>query len=206
MPRKKGFTLLEILIVIALAGIIIVTAISGYKIIKAKAKDATQKDDIERIKTALYEYNFDSGCFPKELPACGESFGYNNVNYLENLACRPNGSNYAYEVPNGDCPNWFKVLTDLEVEDDPSISTSGCSYGCGDDCNYNYGVSSTNIRVEKDCVKYFACAPGSACEEFEDPWQSQCPVTFINDDTCGGVDCSSKDNRCKNSSGKKVPD
>lgn len=204
--KAAGFTLIELLTIIALAGILIVSIFAGSRSFQARARDASQKDDLERIKTSLYEYNFDSGCFPTELPSCGEAFGYSDVTYLANMPCKRDGAPYAYEVPESSCPSSFKLLTNLEVTTDTSIDQVGCRFGCGDECNYNYGLASTNVRIEEGCVLYFVCAPGGACEDFEDPERSKCPVVFENDPQCGGVDCNDKDYRCQNSSGKLVPD
>lgn len=208
MPKSKntGFTLVEILTVIVLAGILVIAAVISARAYRAKARDSLQKADLERVKTALYEYNFDTNCFPKEIPSCNEAFTFGNVTYLQLTPCKSDGTEFGYEVPNGGCPSSFKLLTNLEVTDDPSIKKVGCGSGCGDNCNYNYGLSSTNTRVEKGCVQYFVCSPGGVCEQFEDPRKSKCPVVFENDSTCGGVDCNDRQYRCGNSSGKIIPD
>lgn len=208
MPKSSnaGFTLIELLTVIVLAGILIIATVITGRSYSAKARDALQKENLERVKTALYEYNFDTGCFPQEIPSCGEPFTFANATYLQVMPCKNDGTEFAYQVPETSCPSAFKLLTNLEVIDDPSIARVGCGSGCGDDCNYNYGLSSTNTRIESGCVKYFVCSPGGVCEQFEDPAKSQCPVIFENDSACGGVDCDDRQYRCENSSGKLVPD
>lgn len=207
MQKNQAFTLIEILTTITLAALLMIGAVVTARSYFAKARDSTQKDDIQRIRTALYEYHFNNSCFPKELPSCGEPFTNNEAIYLANIPCRPDGSDYYYEVQqNTDRPSSFKLLTNLETETDSNIAEVGCQFGCGESCDYNYGVSSTNIRLGRECISYFACSPGGACTEFEDPEKSQCPEVFYNDPQYAGIDCELKENRCKNSSGKLIPE
>jgi hypothetical protein len=95
----------------------------------------------------------------------------------------------------------------LENTQDPDIDKVGCrNYGCGPECQYNYGLASTNIMVNMGCTPYYACAPGGECADFEDPLISGCPEIFPEDPDCGGVNCNKKEYRCHDSRGKKVPE
>lgn len=205
-----GLTLIELLITIAVIGIAVLAIWFRSGSSRDRAYDVTRKNDIERIKVALYEHHFDTGCFPTSLPECGQPLEGAREDYLTNFPCDPNGNSYVYEIDTAEtCPSWFKLLTNLTVNTDPSIELSGCIAGCGESCNYNYGVSSTNTRVDDGCIVYYVCSPGGgqegACEAYDDPTISQCPVVFPNDPTCK-TSCADRNNRCKNSSGKHVPD
>lgn len=204
--REKGLTIFELLVVIAVLVLLAIFITLNIPPQIAKARDARRKVDLEKIKTALYDYYFDADCFPKELPGCEEDFGSSSMVYLNNFPCDPKGINYAYEVEDGECSQWFKILTNLENTQDLGIDKVGCRGGCGPECRYNYGLASTNIRVNKDCVAYYACAPGGECTEFEDPFISDCPQIFENDFSCGEVDCGAKENWCHDSRGKKTPE
>jgi len=195
---NSGLTLFEILIAIVILSLLAVVSYLGMITQIKKARDAKRKADLEKIKIALYDYCFDNGCFPENLPECGQDI----------FPCDPLGYAYAYETEASDYRQWFKVMTNLENIRDQDIDKVGCRQGCGlPDCPYNYGVASSNILIYDGCVAYFACLPGGEdhCVEFEDPWISECPRIFQNDPTCQGV-CGDKINRCKNASGKKVPD
>lgn len=201
----KGFTLIELMVAMAILVLIISAFFVGFTQIQ-KAKDARRKADLEKIKTAVYDYYFDANCFPEKLPDCQEAFGVNGAAYLNEFPCDPQGVGYGYQVEESDCPQWFKILARLENERDLDIDKVHCRAGCGSDCDYNYGLASTNIQVYEGCVVFFACAPGGECAEFEDPYISRCPRIFENDSTCGEVNCQARENKCHDSRGKKVPE
>ena len=207
--------LFELLIVIVVLSILGMSSyfVVGSKI--ARGRDARRKSDLDRMKIAMYDYMFDNECFPEQLPDCGQPFeGGGNI-YLPSMPCDMQGNPYVYVRQNNDCPIWFRIFTRLEIEDDSSIETSGCNWGCGPECAYNYGVTSTNTKANIGCVSYYVCPPGggnkdapNTCEIFEDPIRSNCPRVWENDPTCGGIMCQSKDGeayRCANSSGKTIP-
>jgi type II secretory pathway pseudopilin PulG len=207
--KYRGIALFELLIVIGLIMILMVLAPFTVGSQTRKARDARRKSDLDRVKIALYDYIFDHECFPESLPSCGEKFESGGVVYLESMPCDLNGNPYTYVKQNKDCPVWFRIFTKLEYEQDSSIEEVGCNWGCGPDCEYNYGVTSTNTKADIGCVTYYVCEPGGgkmgSCQAHMDPVKSECPIVFENDPTCGGVDCSTGKNKCKNASGKYVP-
>lgn len=215
LPYSRGLTLVELLVVIVILGILTLFVAFSATDERLKARDATRKGDIERIKIALYEYYFDNGCFPRETPInqndypliCGAALEGSEEPYLDPIPCDPNGNPYIYQTPPGSCPQMFRVLTDLENLNDPSISQVGCGIeegqGCGEGCEYNYGTSSTNLKLEKGCNNYWICSPGGACERYEDPFISECPLYSLDqEDVCGFCGKGSNRNKCKNASGK----
>ena len=206
LKTVQGFTLVELLIVIFVLALL--TTFSSLIIPTSlkKARDARRKADLEKIFVALNDYHSDKNCFPDTLPDCGQNLGPDNSPYLKNFPCSPKGESYAYQTDEERCHQWFKILTKLEYLADFGINKVGCQNGCGPECQYNYGLSSTNIRLNQGCVIYYACLPDGSCAAFEDPEKSRCPRSFENDPTCGGEgSCELKDNRCHDASGKKVP-
>ncbi|HUW24378.1 MAG TPA: prepilin-type N-terminal cleavage/methylation domain-containing protein [Patescibacteria group bacterium] len=209
MPAQKrsssGFTLFELLIAITVLAVLFIGSALTASAQLRKARDGRRKSDINRIKIALYDYYFDQGCFPETLPTCGQPLKLGETAYLNNFPCDPQGNPYVYQTDRTNCL-WFKVLTNLENARDPDIDRIGCRTGCGPDCQYNYGLASTNITVYDGCVRYFACNPGGQCQEYDNPEQSQCPVTYKNDPNCAGLcPTSTKSGRCKDASGKQEP-
>ena len=64
MRRKKAFTLIELLIVIAIIGILATLIIVFLGDASAKSKDASIKSNASHIKTALERYKADKGKYP----------------------------------------------------------------------------------------------------------------------------------------------
>ncbi|MFA6249877.1 MAG: type II secretion system protein [Candidatus Shapirobacteria bacterium] len=149
---SSAFTLTEILISIALMMTLTVAVVLNFQGQMVKARDVKRKANLDRIKSALYDRFMDSGCYPKDLPGCDQSFTFNSSNYLTNWPCDPKTrSPYVYRVEDASCSSWFQIYTMLENEEDPDIANSNCDQGCGPACAFNYGVSSTNIRIDEGC-------------------------------------------------------
>lgn len=62
--RSRGFTLVELLVVIALAGIIATIGLTQLGGARAKAHDAQRKSDLDQISRALLLYHDDTGTYP----------------------------------------------------------------------------------------------------------------------------------------------
>jgi prepilin-type N-terminal cleavage/methylation domain-containing protein len=203
---KNGFTFLELLIALAIIAILTTTSLILVKPQLDKARDAKIKDDLIQIRNALTQYYDDNKCFPVSIPSCGKPFQTGNTIYMTSVPCSPSGSSYEYETANTTCNNWFKVLANLSNINDPSIKAVGCTNGCGKLCNYNFGITSTNVSLNQGCPQtpqnYYACAPNGSCIIYSNPAQSQCPITFLNDPTCQNK-CSQKVNKCHDESGKQ---
>ena len=74
--KDSGFSLIELLIVVAVLVILAALAIPRYSSAKAAAGDATAKSDLRNAMTALAQYNVTKGDFPAtfaELEASGYS-------------------------------------------------------------------------------------------------------------------------------------
>jgi prepilin-type N-terminal cleavage/methylation domain-containing protein len=67
-PRSRGFTLIEILIVIVIIGILAAFAILNYTNSKQKAYEATMKADLRELATAEEAFFYDSATYTTSLP------------------------------------------------------------------------------------------------------------------------------------------
>ena len=159
---KKGFTLVELLIVVAILGLLILIIVSLLLRNITKANDAKRKADIAKISTAMEEYYTDNNCYPDPsiLSICGsEDF----KPYIDKVPCDP-VYKYPYcffatdPSPDLTCYQKYRSLATLKFFSDPDIKKLGCdgSDYCGweVECGatstmfgFNYGVSSRNAPL-----------------------------------------------------------
>src|SRR3989344_3767033 len=61
---KKGFSLIELLVVIGIIGTIIGGSFMAFNNAMAKGRDQRRKEDLKNLKTALTAYYLDHGSYP----------------------------------------------------------------------------------------------------------------------------------------------
>ena len=158
MIRSRGFTLMELLIVIAIAGIMasmVLIFISSYM---PRARDSQRKSDLRRIVIALEDNYNDTGKYSSGDmwgKIAGIPWGNSWLPYMKKIPKDPLGSRfYFYETdkdPEGNyAGKFFYILyAKLENTKDPDIVKSGCSPACGPDNQgyYNYAIHSPNITI-----------------------------------------------------------
>lgn len=62
--RQRGFTIVELLIVIVVIGILAAITIVAYNGVQQRARDVTRTSDISSIQKALELYRVDNGVYP----------------------------------------------------------------------------------------------------------------------------------------------
>jgi uncharacterized protein (TIGR02145 family)/prepilin-type N-terminal cleavage/methylation domain-containing protein len=144
--RKKGFTLVEILVVVFIIGLLATMGIVSFSGIRKNARDIKRMSDIRQIQMALDSYFRNAGSYPSEING---SISYNNNVYLNSYPTAPNPpdgdceegeNNYTY-VPLGSNSNSYVIYFclgsptgDLEAgpqEANPSGVFKG--FSCGED-------------------------------------------------------------------------
>ena len=166
--QKRGFTLMELLIVIVLLGILATLGLSSFKSSQTKSRDAKRKGDLKGISNALEIYYNDKGKYPNDsgdgrIMGCGvgdileckwgDPFVDSNVTqYMAILVKDPTkGRHYFYDVAGGN--QSYQIYARLEntldndVQKDPSDKPYEYSGLYCDDVNSiqcNWGVSSVN--------------------------------------------------------------
>lgn len=118
MLKKRGFTLLEILVVLAIVATLLSFMFISITGTREKSRDAKREQDIRQLKNALQLYITSVGIFP----VCDPEEILNGTTDCLSTTLIPNG---AIAV----------------ISDDPINSASG---GCGDAGVYVYCYQSTN--------------------------------------------------------------
>lgn len=74
--RQKGFTIVELLIVIVVIAILAALVIVAYNGVQNQANDSRRLHDVQEIKSAVEAYRSANGSFPPITPANQDPFGY----------------------------------------------------------------------------------------------------------------------------------
>ena len=67
MKRKQAFTLIELMVVVAIIGILASLGVASYVSAVRKARDTRQKSDVSNIQQALLLFRSDRGRYPAGL-------------------------------------------------------------------------------------------------------------------------------------------
>lgn len=150
-PAKRGFTMIEILVVVTIIGILITLGIRSYNATQIKARDVRRKADLNNLAKPLEAYFNDYGVYPTGNGGLmvvdgsqlqwGDPFDdANGTVYMSQLPDDPRGErNYWYA---SDGTEW-SISARLENANDPDIAGpfAGTCHAT-DPCNYQ--VTSTN--------------------------------------------------------------
>ena len=110
--KNKGFTLIELIVVIAIIGTLTGLIINNLNDARARARDAKRKQDLTSLKTALRLYYNDNQTYPVNLT------GFSG-DYIKVMPEYKPGS-YAQT----DSGNGFTIKVTLENLSDPDLATS----------------------------------------------------------------------------------
>lgn len=112
--NNKGFTIVELLIVIVVIGILALLVITTYSGIQAKARNSKRQNDIQAIQTQLEAYFTEQGHYPSRANMNDSSWLSSNLKSLDTTALQdpsntsktlvasPVAKSYAYEPNQGD--------------------------------------------------------------------------------------------------------
>ena len=88
IKHTKGFTLVELTIVVAIIAILAATIISSFKTIQISGRDSKRVHDIETIRNMLSQYYAKYNQYPT-LVTTGQSFAVNGITYLTQVPTNP---------------------------------------------------------------------------------------------------------------------
>lgn len=163
---KKGFTLVELLVVISIISILTIVGISSFRTVQIKSRDVRRKNDLNSISKALNMYYNDNGSFPFgpllnidsmiKTSGVGFSAEVNGtvVTYMVEMPRETTDGVEKYKYL-GTTGKSFKLFANLENEndnnclkdDDGDIIKEIDGY-IVEDNSCIYGISSSNLKIE----------------------------------------------------------
>ena len=143
--KTKGFTLVELLVVITIIGILSSIGLSTFTSAQIKSRDAKRKTQLKQLADAFEAYYNDHGGYPAAGDIdllSGAVFTDGKTVYMVKLPADPTqGLAYSY-LPAADFKS-FQIYARLENSNDPGLLTFTSPPACGTkECNY--GISSSN--------------------------------------------------------------
>lgn len=153
IKRAFGFTLLELLVVMAIIGILAAIGLASFGGVQAKARDAKRKNDLASFARAMEAFYGDRGRYPVITADAilgdigtaypggviwGGTWTVGDVTYMTEIPADPKFTNYRYHPlringtstalgTTANSPNGYWLLAHLENEDDASAARVGTS-------------------------------------------------------------------------------
>lgn len=144
---RRGFTLIEILIVTAIVSLLVLALTQSMSRQKEKANDARVKGDLERLKVAMEDYYGDYNCYPPATAFDSQADCGSAVlsPYLTSLPCnKSTGLPYHLVYSPAQCQGYI-LYGKLQNSSDPQVLQTPVTLG---GVTYNYAVGSSNVDTD----------------------------------------------------------
>ncbi len=139
LKGKKGFTLLELMVVIAIIGILATLAQPMFKTAVLKAKEATLKEDLFNLRNVLDQYYADNGKYPDT---------------LDDLVAKGYMRSIPPDPMTGSKTTWRLEYYTGDNSDSGSSDSSDSSDSSGGDSGGIYDVHSGSDKIGTNGVSY----------------------------------------------------
>lgn len=160
---KRGFTLVELLVVMSIIGVLAAMAVGSFRTAQMRGRDATRKSDLKQIANALELFYADYGKYPSasngKIAGCeynptlgtGTScdwgvheFTDGKTVYFKVLPADPSeNQSYTYQIVAGSSNQKFKLFANLENSEDQDCIGGDCTN------NPNFAVTSANTNASE---------------------------------------------------------
>ncbi|HRH33215.1 MAG TPA: prepilin-type N-terminal cleavage/methylation domain-containing protein [bacterium] len=155
--KAKAFTLVEIMVVVAIIGILSTLIIISLDTTKMTARNTRRLADIKQLQIALKMYYADNGFYPTAITA-GASLARNGINYLLRIPQNP------FPYNDNNCPS--QDYQYKQLEGGQRYSLTFCLGDKTDDLSAGTKTATANGIL--DCPTGYIAVPGSATFETND--------------------------------------
>ena len=154
--HERGFTLIELMIVMVIIGILATIVAGNFVQVKLRARDAQRKNDLAQMQRTMEAYYNDHGKYPSFLTAdmtWGGPFvdSVSGVTYMNQLPNDPQQPTTQFSLLVSTDGLKYHLLAHLENTKDEDITTNGniTTRFCGTTSYCNYAVTSSNTTVSE---------------------------------------------------------
>ena len=127
---KKGFTFIEILVVVTIIGLLAGIGAVSYSQFTKSSRDARRKADVENLRAALemYRSNSTTSSYPDRI---NDLIG----SYIDAVPTDPKGTSYTYTISPGGCNEVATICTSyaLSISLEVGGTYTGTPYGSSED-------------------------------------------------------------------------
>lgn len=144
--KEKGFTIIEVVLVLAIAGLIFMMVFVALPALQRSQRDAQRKQDISRAMTEITSYTSNNN---GSLPAKTDSYWNNTFlpNYLttnSDTFADPSGESYRFSI---DTKNGADLTADFDANNPVIVVTYGATCN-GEQVKTNQGSRKIAIRMK----------------------------------------------------------
>lgn len=134
---KKGFTLIEMLVVIGIMALLTALASFNFNQARARSRDIQRKSDMKQLQSALEAYKNDYGYYPNQASLSGlnthlltisASFPYIKAAFKDPKEAQSTNSwrDYTYTYTSA---TQYTLYACLEIRSDPAATGGSCGPG-----------------------------------------------------------------------------
>jgi general secretion pathway protein G len=138
--KQKGFTLVELLIVVAIISILATLLTANFIGVRQRSRDAHRKSDLRQLQSGLELYRSDQGSYPTTIPNCSNALMSPNCSsstYIQKVPVDPGGAPYTY-TSNG---TTYTIIACLENGNDSEKDSSNANPPCNGTTGFSYTVN-----------------------------------------------------------------
>ena len=139
LKSKQGFTLIEIVVVMAIIAVLTSIIVGGFRTSQARGRDAQRKSDLKQISNALELYHSDYNRYPAAI-VFGSELTDGKTSYMKEVPEDPGGAAYVYAVSLSG--NKYQLFAYLENTEDKNIDAT-ITASCGT-ATCNFSITSPN--------------------------------------------------------------